>query len=156
MADHHPGAIANEFVELNGGPLPQMKLHKLAYIAHGWNLAVNKEPLISEAPEAWDNGPVFRSIWDSIRDNGMKIDGRVIDDRGRPYDAELTKSEKRIISHTWSKYHRFSQFDLSDMTHRPGTPWTETYFSNGRNAQIPDKLILKHYVKLALAGRAGK
>lgn len=129
-----------------------MTLHKLTYMAHGWNLAIAGEPLVADSPEAWDNGPVFRLIWDRVRDFGFR-DGRVLKADGRPYQADLTKQEKGVLEHVWKKYKRYNPFELSDMTHQPGTPWTETYFSRGRNAVIPDAAIRRHYRELALAGR---
>ncbi len=41
MPQFDPRAVANEFLKLNGGPMNQMKLQKLVYMAHGWNLAIN-------------------------------------------------------------------------------------------------------------------
>ncbi|MBL4556355.1 MAG: hypothetical protein JKP98_01510 [Rhodobacteraceae bacterium] len=53
MPSHDPRAIANEFIKLNGGNMNQMKLQKLVYISHGWNLAINREHLVSGRIEAW-------------------------------------------------------------------------------------------------------
>ena len=62
-------AIANEFLKKPNatGRLTQMQLLKLTYIAHGWNLAVNGEPLVSEPVEAWNYGPVIRDLYNHIR-----------------------------------------------------------------------------------------
>ncbi|MBX3476685.1 MAG: SocA family protein [Brevundimonas sp.] len=154
MTDHPSAAIANAFVDLADRPLPQMKLHKLTYMAHGWNLAITGERLVADAPEAWDNGPVFRKIWDRIRDYGFDRQGHILMTNGRPFKADLTPKERKVLEHVWNKYSKFSQYDLSDMTHQPGTPWTEAYFERGRNAKLSDKVIKEHYKQLALAGRA--
>lgn len=151
---HSPSAIANEFVRLSGQPLSQMKMQKLAFIANGWNLAIAGEPLINESAEAWDNGPVYREIWDRIRDRGLSADGRVRDYRGDCPTAELSPAESDVINHVWRKYGGMSAFALSDLTHQPGTPWTDTYFWNGRNARIDNDAVRAHYRALALAGRA--
>lgn len=153
MPEFPSAAIANAFVELNGGPLPQMKLQKLTYIAHGWNLAISGQPLVSDVPEAWDNGPVFRLIWDRIRDFGLTMQGKVRAPSGEVYTAALSPQERAVINHVWNKYRGFSQFDLSDMTHQPGTPWTEAYFGRGRNSPLSNATIRQHYHELALAGR---
>ena len=57
MPNHNALAIMNEFVE-RARPvnLPQMKFQKLVYMAHGWNLAINNDPLVSNRIEAWDGG----------------------------------------------------------------------------------------------------
>ena len=134
--------------------MPQMALHKLTYMANGWHLAITGEPLVSDKPEAWDNGPVFRIIWDRIRDYGTNRAGKILKASGDPFEVELTPREAKILEHVWKKYKKYTPFQLSDMTHKPGTPWTKTYFSKGRNAVIEDDLVREHYRQLALAGRA--
>lgn len=157
MPRHPAAAIANEFLRRRGSSsLPsQMFIQKLAYIAHGWNLAINKEPLIEENPEAWDNGPVYRSIWDHIKDNGYQGQNCALVDRfdGKELVAELTPREKLIIDHVWKKYNSYSANKLSQMTHEPDTPWSKAYFDRGRNAQLSNDEIQKHYIELAMAGR---
>jgi uncharacterized phage-associated protein len=152
MSEIPSAAIANAFVDLAGGAIPQMKMHKLTYMAHGWNLAIANEPLTADAPEAWDNGPVYRLIWDRIRDFGTK-GGKILKPDGEPYEANLSAQQRQVLAHVWNKYRTFNQFDLSEMTHQPGTPWTETYFGRGRNAVIDNGLVREHYRQLALAGR---
>lgn len=150
-------AIANEFLRRRGSSAwpQQMLLQKLSYIAHGWNLAINGEPLIEEAPEAWDNGPVFRSIWNHIRDFGYRGPNCELTDpeSGRPIAADLSPTERAVIDHVWKKYGRYSATELSDMTHEPGTPWYKAYFGRSRNAALRNDEIKEHYVALALAGR---
>ena len=153
MPNHSPVAIANAFTELGGSAMPQMKLQKLTYIAHGWNLAISGLPLVDAQPEAWDNGPVFRSIWNRIRDLGT-TGGKIKDYDGTIPTADLSTSEKAVINHVWKKYGEKCANDLSDMTHKPNTPWTKAYYERGRNATIPNEAIADHYLALARAGRA--
>lgn len=153
MPEYSPVAIANAFVDIAGHAMPQMKLQKLTYIAHGWNLAITGCPLVSATPQAWDNGPVFRQIWDRIRDLGWS-GGKIRDYDGSTPQANLTPSEKAIIEHVWKKYGAKSATELSDMTHQPNTPWTRAYYGRGRNASIPNEDIQAHYLALANAGRA--
>ncbi|MFG1339815.1 Panacea domain-containing protein [Xanthobacter autotrophicus] len=160
MPNHSAAAIANEFLKLrNSDTWPQqMLLQKLAYIANGWNLAINGAPLVAEPAEAWDNGPVFRGLWDHIRDFGYRGPGCTLTDptTGEVLKANLTDSERSIISHVWAKYGPMGAQALSKMTHEPGTPWSNTYFKGGRNSTLDNEDIKQHYTKLALAGRAGK
>ena len=133
-----------------------MWLQKLVYIAHGWNLAINGEPLVADSAEAWDGGPVYRPIWNHIKLNGYaKPSCALVDpESSTEYKADLSENERRIIDLTWQKYNGFSGSELSRMTHLPGTPWTETYMKLGRDAVIPNPLIRQHYLDLARAGRA--
>ena len=160
MADHSALAIANEFLarrESEAWP-QQMLIQKLAYIANGWNLAINGEPLIDEAPKAWDNGPVYKSIWDHIKEYGYGGPNcELIDPRSnRPITETLSASESDVIDHVWKKYGHMSAQRLSAMTHQPETPWSKAYFGRGRNADLDNDEIKSHYVALAMAGRVGR
>ena len=155
MSAHDPRAIANEFLKLSEGrPINQMWLQKLVYMAHGWNLAINQEPLVGGGTEAWDGGPVFRRIWNHMRDFGRNATGGLFGDtNGAPFQAELSEHEEAVIQHVWSRYGSYSGSQLSEMTHREGTPWSNAYFGRGRNANLLDEDIQQHFTELALAGR---
>lgn len=154
MPNHDPRAVANQFIKLSGGPLNQMKLQKLVYIAHGWNLAINNEPLVRGRIEAWDGGPVMRPIWDHLRDYGFNAPGGLMSPgKGEVFDANFSESEKDIIKHTWRKYNQYSGVQLSEMTHQPGTPWTNAYFGQARNAPLSNDDIRTHFTEMAIAGR---
>lgn len=158
MPNHSAVAIANEFLKLCGrSSFDQMKIQKLVYISQGWNLAVNGEPLVRDRIEAWDGGPVFRSIWDHIKYYGIGSKSRLLVEPAtrEPIEEELSDSERKIIHHVWKKYKKFSGEELSVMTHKRGTPWFNSYYGQGRNAIIRDEDIRKHYVSLAMAGRVG-
>ncbi|MBC6438063.1 MAG: SocA family protein [Rhodobacteraceae bacterium] len=154
MPSHDPRAIANEFIKLNGEKMSQIKLQKLVYLAHGWNLAINGEPLVCGDIEAWDGGPVMRPIWDHLRDYGHNASGdRMAPPNGKPYSADLSAEERAVIQHTWRKYDKYTGVWLSRMTHQPGTPWANTYFGEGRNQPLFNEDIRQHFIRLAHAGR---
>jgi len=155
MPSYSPVAVANEFIKKGPkGIIPnQMKLQKLVHLANGWNLAINHEPLVGELPEAWDGGPVFRSIWNAVKSSGHRANDLLLRTPFGVPNVELTHNERKVIDHVWNKYNKYSGLELSEMTHRPGTPWTKTYFERGRNSLIPNDLMEKHYIELALAGR---
>jgi uncharacterized phage-associated protein len=160
-------AIANEFLRKPGAlrHLTQMQLLKLTYIAHGWNLAVNGEPLIREPVEAWNYGPVVRELYNHIRYNGTNPIQRLIEDTdnvaddffeaSKPktstvYQEQLSVGENDVVERVWRRYGRHSGYSLSMLTHRPGTPWFETYFGTvGGTKVISNDLIREHYVELA-------
>ena len=157
MPQHSAVEIANEFLTRRATSAwpQQMKIQKLAYIANGWNLAINNELLIDEAPQAWDNGPVYWSMWRHIKDYGYQGPSceLVGPFGGPPITAHLSPSEKEIIDHVWNRYGHLSASQLSDMTHEPGTPWTRAYMERGRNAELNAEEIRQHYINLAMAGR---
>lgn len=157
MANFPAIAIANEFLRRRGTSAypQQMLIQKLSYIANGWNLAINGEPLIDEQPEAWDNGPVYRSIWDNIKESGYNGDQCLLIDPVSKVQAtaELNEKERAVVEHVWRKYGNYSANLLSKMTHESNTPWSNTYFTRGRNAKLRNDEIKQHYVDLAMAGR---
>ena len=154
MPSYDPRAIANEFLRLRDGPTNQMWLQKMVYIANGWNLAINNEPLTDARIEAWDGGPVFRAIWNQIRDFGYNVKGGLLGDhQGRPYVAELTPNERNVLEHVWKRYGGYSGLELSRLTHQEGTPWSNAFFGKGRNSPLDPADIKQHFIELALAGR---
>lgn len=155
MPGHDPRAIANEFIKLSGNrPFNQMWLQKLVYIANGWNLAINREPLTDARIEAWDGGPVYRTIWNHLRDFGSDRDSKLLCNPGNgPYEARLSPEERGVIEHVWKRYGEYSGNELSQMTHQSGTPWSNAYFGRGRNAALDEAEIQQHFVDIALAGR---
>lgn len=155
MPHYDARAIANEFLKLSEGkPINQMWLQKLVYIANGWNLAINDAPLFDDRIEAWDGGPVVRTIWNHLRDLGRNTKDRYLGNKdGIPYQAELSDSERDVISHVWKRYGQYSGNELSQLTHQEGTPWSNAYFGRGRNSSLDQNDIKQHFVELALAGR---
>jgi len=162
--------IANEFLkpERGNGALTQMQLQKLAFIANGWNVVINGEPLIGETPQAWDYGPVYPELYDHTKYFGKAMIGRQInplDDQiagffGNrqsncpDYAAELSTREKAVIDHVWNRYGRLSGIALSRLTHQPGTPWFEAYTREGKSSPISQELIEMHYGELARRAQA--
>jgi uncharacterized phage-associated protein len=156
MPNHSPLAIANEFLRRRSSTAwpAQMQLQKLTYIAHGWNLAINGKPLVASPPEAWDNGPVFREIWDHIRDYGYRGPHCTLVDPFTQAEIreQLDADEQAVIDHVWNKYKDQSGVALSRLTHQPGTPWSKAYEIR-QNAPLSNDDIRQHYIDLALAGR---
>ncbi|MBS1068814.1 Panacea domain-containing protein [Gluconobacter cerinus] len=159
MPNHRVEAIANEFLiraRAEGRSLTNMQLQKLPYIAHGWGLATQNSRLIANQPIAWPYGPVYPDLYQALRRYGpMEVADLVHENDGNPFSTErgalimepLTPNESALIDAVWAGYKNFDAFSLSNMTHRDGTPWTQTYNNFGR-APISDALIQAHYHQL--------
>jgi uncharacterized phage-associated protein len=157
---HSVLAIANEFLlraRAEGRHLTQMHLQKLIYLAHGWNLAVNGEPLIEDRFEAWEYGPVLRRLYDATRAYGSQNINSLLrwgQDTPFPYDdygeakTELLESERDVVDEVWRIYGGYPAFKLSALTHEPESPWSDA-FSQRRNAQISNEAIKEYFVRLA-------
>ena len=162
--------IANEFIKranASGQSLTNMQLQKLVYFAHGWSLAISGKRLTAEDPQAWDNGPVYRDLWEHLRDKGKSgIKSPLGPDDTNPfvalikdfkpsppYQAELNQEQIDLLDTVWARYGDYGAFKMSDMTHQDGTPWDKTYYGLGRNAPITADLIEEHYLKLGATSR---
>lgn len=143
--------VANRFIELarqKGEKLTPMQLIKLSYIAHGFSLAILKRPLLDESVEAWKYGPVIPSLYKRLKKYGS---GPVVDavSAWSFRDAEkLDEEDRQLIDMVFDKYGKFTGVQLSHLTHRPGTPWAETYEPNVMGADIDDAVIRTHYATL--------
>ena len=164
-----PKAIANFFLaaaESEGKRLTPLQVIKLVYIAHGWNLALTKHPLINEHPEAWKYGPVVPSLYHEFKRFGNgPIEGRATDLVPKkigdwafdirevlPPDPEKDKATCVFLERVWDVYKRYSGSQLSSLTHQLNTPWRKTWDEVGqytKGKDIPEGLIREHYEELA-------
>lgn len=158
-------AIGNWFLDRaehdDGEQLTAMKLQKLAYVAHGWHLAFQDEPLVHDAVEAWQWGPVFRSLYREFRDLGSHpiarrataFDGGSLEDKVISIsDYDNPEAMNQFLEGVWEVYGQYTAGQLSDITHQPGTPWRQMYERMGNQILpytiIPNEMIKQHYKKL--------
>ena len=143
-----------------------MKLLKVIYFAHGWHLALKKSPLIDDAVEAWKFGPVAPCIYHSFKEFG----GKPITDFGK--EAALQNDEviyvkpvlegdaflDAFMEKIWGTYGSMTAFQLSELTHQPGTPWHKVWFEMGgslrKGMDIPDHLIAQYFTGRLKADKA--
>lgn len=149
---HDPLAVANRILDVReefGSPPTIMQLIKLAYFADGWSLALLNKPLCNEAPEAWQYGPVYRSIYKAFSGSGPKpIKSRaVIFGTDVPVSEDFSVSENDLIKSVVRAYGKLSAYALSNLTHQPNTPWSKAY-KNGGYSEIDTAEMKKHFVEL--------
>ena len=167
---YSPAAVANEFLDRAGKdrrPLTPMQLLKLTYIAHGWHLAATSIPLINEHVEAWKYGPVVPSLFHEFKMYGGNPIQRLahdiqnisldeaseLEDISSPFIPKEDNNTIQIIDWVWKTYGGLTGRQLSDLTHKPDTPWSVVQRERGnlslcRDAQIPNESIKSHYIKL--------
>ena len=138
-------SAANAFLELarrSRKSLTNMQLQKLVYIAHGYSLAKLGRPLFHNNIHAFEWGPVIPNLYKTLRHYGAGEVKELI-----PTDAATISEdslEMEIIKEVWQDYGELSGLELSDLTHRKGTPWSETW-RNNQFGVISDELIAEHY-----------
>lgn len=146
-------AIANSFLELSLGtnvpPMTNMKIQKLVYIAHGFTLGMLHEPLIRSHVHAFQHGPVIPALYDKLKHFGSSaIPGPFGFSPDKPDVAYL-----EVIKRVWNKYGQLSAFQLRNITHKEGTPWSITWNDNPFGI-IKNDLIESYYVNLLAKGQA--
>jgi len=164
-----PAAIANKFLEFardEGRLLTNMHLQKLALIAHGWNLALFKKPLIGGEAKVWKFGPVYPelynalskygsgSVTDLVRQNDDNVDYDV--PRGPVVRAQFSQQQEKLLKAVWDSFKTFSGLELSAMTHMDNSPWSIAKKQYGLNSSIPDDLSRSYYEDLLKAESAGE
>jgi uncharacterized phage-associated protein len=147
---YSPFKIAAFFIRKaheSGVEITPMKLIKLVYIAHAWNLALLKRPLISEAVQAWKYGPVIESLYQGFkRFSNSPIPKNEMDSLPRPDDID--EQSKALLEKVWQEYGGLTGIHLSSLTHQPGTPWHTIWEGGGKHtkcAEIPNEQIEQYY-----------
>ena len=131
-------AVANAFIErakegrLRG--LTPMKLQKLLFFTQAWHLKVVGTPLIDDTFTRRPNGPVLPSIQYQVNAYGEREIGETIralsgvDDRGAwavPLLQLHDRDIERLVDAIIVSYGEYSARALSEMTHLPGSAWSQ-------------------------------
>ena len=158
-----PLAIANTFIlfdKTTKSPkgIEHLKIQKLVYFAYGWWLAcygLNNKRLIKEAPQVWKYGPIFSSLYATLRNFGripitelQTIQPFATTDLVKKEDANSYK----LIKWVWERYGHLNSYTLSDMAHNPNTSWYKTAMQHDflvpYNFPIDDKYIYQEFEKI--------
>jgi len=149
-AMHDSVTIANRFLELaepEKNALTPMQLLKLVYIAHGWMLGLYGRPLIRDEVQAWQYGPVIPVLYNSTRRyKSQPVVGPLpVTNNDKPLDPQ----EDSTILQVYEIYGRMTGPALSRITHKPGSPWAETYAPGKFGVVISNDIIEDYYSRLA-------
>ena len=144
--------VANDILALanskKGIELTSMQIVKLSYIAYGWFMGMTGDRLFSNRIEAWKYGPVIPDLYHLTKCFGRDpIPFSRIKEQPLKYDYL-----KEYFVALLGKYGEYNGIQLSHLTHRKGTPWSQVYKEDVRGIEIPDKLI-KEYYENALKGK---
>lgn len=117
-----------------GDSITHLKLQKLLYYCQGWHLAAFGAPIFREEVEAWELGPVVRSVYGRVKGFGdAAIPPSMIDFENLPaldHDAEW------LVQQVWERYARFSGSELVTMTHREEA-WRKNHVAGRPDSIIP-------------------
>jgi uncharacterized phage-associated protein len=155
-------AVANYFInkankegDINFTP---MKLLKLLYIAHGWNLAIFDKPLIDEPIEAWSYGPVVPAVYHAVKHFGLKVINEPIEDMNvnsngqlklDNYHVNFDKETEALLDKIITTYKQKTGIELSNWSHNKDGPWCTTWNGGrGINQVISNEQLKDYFQKL--------
>lgn len=140
--------VADEILKIakrQGRGLTPLQLMKLVYISHGWHLAIKGRHLFPNRIEAWKYGPVIPELYKVTKQYGREpIPLALITEHPSGVDDETA----RFLEEVFENYGHRSGYELSQLTHKAGTPWARLYDDGVMNIEIPNDLIKAHYLEL--------
>jgi uncharacterized phage-associated protein len=155
---YDPRTIANAIFDVGaerGLTFSHLQIQKLVYLAHGYHLRTTKKSLLTEQLEAWDLGPVSRTLYDALKTLGdEKMLKRIdrfdpIKRRSEPIRDIDDLAAKKAVRKVVDIYGQWSAFDLVELTHSFGSPWQRTMSLAERRTnvgmKIEDETILNFF-----------
>jgi uncharacterized phage-associated protein len=140
--------IAAHILRLAAGrefDLDQVQLQGLTYIAHGWWLAQEGEPLTTDRPRAEVFGPEYRALADLLKSFGIRaLPTSVLD---QSFNASLSDRELEHLASIVSTHGRLKGFQLSAVTRIPRGAW-ENAIAHGYGQEIQDGEIRRQFQEL--------
>jgi uncharacterized phage-associated protein len=104
--------------------LTNLKLQKMLYYAQVEYIKSNGEKLFDDDIEAWQYGPVVRSVYEWLKECGAYT----ITSFDIPIDMEgLTGEIESFLDKIWRKYNKYSAWYLVEATHNPKSAWSVVY-----------------------------
>lgn len=128
------------------GPMTTMKLQKLVYYSQVWSVVWDDDRLFPEPIEAWKNGPVVRSLWESVRGQ-FRVSSLPKADVNR-----LTERQRETVAAVSKAYGEKDAQWLSDLTHME-SPWKNAY-AQAQNTEISLEDISEYYSTIEPDGTA--
>ena len=134
-------SVAKRLLELSDWSLTNLKLQKLLYIAHMIWLGRTGQPLIREAFEAWDYGPVCPVVYHRAKCFGARPVGNVFPDVPDLRDEEVEKLLREIVEVLGCE----SPGKLVAIAHWERGAWARNYIPGARGVRIPNEHIREEY-----------
>lgn len=135
-------AAAYRLCDAMNWSLSQLSVQKGLYLAHMIHLGDNDgAPLVSEAFEAWEYGPVLPSLYQDLKMFGRKPIKNIF----WTNKAEDGSSEALAIDSLASQIKGLSAARLVHITHNPQGAWAKHYSAAKKGVVIPNTDILAEY-----------
>jgi uncharacterized phage-associated protein len=119
------------------GPMTALKLQKLTYYTQAIHLVSLGEPLFDDPIQAWERGPVCRTLWERHRG------ARNVDTWTAGRSDRLTYAEMETVRAVAGHYGHRHPEALEKLTHDEA-PWAEAW-AQGKNTVIDPQVMLAFY-----------
>lgn len=143
-------AVANALIRMarqEGRPLTNMQVQKHVFLAQGFCLGLLGRPIYYNDTHAWQWGPVVAKLYKALQKYGS---GVVSDEIPTEDELDESSDEYSILRGVWNAYKGYSGGQLSELTHREGTPWSKAWTSQ-KFSIIPQESIQAYYSELVAA-----
>lgn len=132
--------VGRYFLEKNS-ELSDIQIQKLVYYAYaGYMVKNNGIKLFDEKPQAWIHGPVFRSLFDSMKNQKKFLSNQEF--------LEFGESITKFLDKIYEVYGKYSGNELEKMTHSE-IPWRKAREglppSQFSSRELSDKVIMEYY-----------
>ena len=157
LRQHTPAILVADYITaLGNGMFTPLQVIKLAYMSHGYVLALTSKPLFRDRIEAWEYGPMIPALFEALRVHGKAPIPRLYacrtpmgsDALGKRRDelAGLFNANQRaIIEKVVSTYGDYAPFQLSYICHMDGSPWRIVIDKDGTGTEIDDEILRSYY-----------
>lgn len=153
------GAVANYFIECSQRDdvvLTNLSMQKLLYFAYGWIMGYTEKKLFYDRIEAWHYGPVVPSLYHQLKQYGHhQISRKIVEydyDTKEFFSWNMRRGTalRKMMGKVWDRYKSLPPQAITALTHKYGTPWSDTVKQNGYNAEISDELIYRHFSEILI------
>ena len=133
--------IVGQYFLSKNQDLTDIQIQKLVYYAYSWYMVLhNVKKIFDEQPEAWIHGPVFRSLFNKMKDYKRFLNFDEAEKMG--------ESNSEFLDKIFDVYGKYSGNELEKMTHSE-LPWQEARrglgaYEHSQN-KIKDADIIKCY-----------
>ena len=148
--------VADYLIANGGGRLTPLQVIKLAYISHGYTLALLDHSLVPDEIEAWRYGPVIPSLYNFLKPYGgspitrllycgTEVAADSVRERKEFFRRVFTDELNVILDRVLEVYGPLTGIELLRLTHKKGSPWSRYYKKGKRGIVIPNDVIKDHY-----------
>jgi uncharacterized phage-associated protein len=119
-----------------GGSISTMKLQKICFFSQGWSLALRGKTLFDEDFQAWRDGPVCYELFDHHRRQFRVAEW--------PWGNRkaLTEKQRIVVDAALDSFDALTGLQLSELTHRSGSPWSVTRKRSGVGEGQASSLVI--------------